>query len=194
MVAKGLINNHRRLIGILLTTVVMMFGFSFALVPLYNAFCKVTGLQGKYDSGRVKIDEFVTIDTSRTITVHFISQVVSDFAWDFYPTVRSVKVHPGELKRVTFEARNRAGRDTVGQAIPSIAPGLASLYFHKTECFCFNQQHLAKGEQAEMPLAFYLSRDMPEEIEELTLSYTLFDAADHPRAPIDISSTDMENL
>lgn len=175
---------HRRLLITLGTTAVLMFGFCFALVPLYNAFCKVTGLQGKYDSGRVRLDEFVTIDTSRTVTVHFVSQVASDFAWDFYPSVHSVRVHPGELKRVTFNAINRSGHKTLGQAIPSIAPGLASLYFRKTECFCFNQQPLAKGEQAEMPLVFYIARDLPADIEELTLSYSLFDASSHPRAPI----------
>ena len=168
--------SHRSLVIKCVIVVVGMFGFCFALVPIYDTFCKLTGLQGKYDTGRTRVPEFATYDMSRTVRVNFVSQVTSNFGWDFHPMVSSVIVHPGEMKRVSFFVKNQSGRDTVGQAIPSIAPGIASLYFKKTECFCFKQQYLQKGQEAEMPLVFFLDKQLPKEIEELTLSYTLFDA------------------
>lgn len=169
---------HRRLIVILISVVCGMIGFSFALVPLYNTFCNIAGIQVKVDNQRTRITGYETKDMDRLIKVEFVSHV-TNIPWDFKPNVNKVYVHPGELKRVTFYAENHASNSIIGQAIPSITPGPAALYFKKTECFCFNQQYLGKGESAEMPLVFYIDKNLPKEINELTLSYTLFDAKRH---------------
>lgn len=153
---------------------VLMFGFGFALVPLYDVFCAVTGLNGK--TGRV---EAATVnsrqeDLSRTISVKFLANSATGLAWKFEPIVKSMEVHPGKIYKAMYRASNRSNEDTVGQAIPSLAPSEASLYFNKTECFCFSQQKLKAHETRDMPLRFVINHDLPEDIVEVTLSYTFF--------------------
>lgn len=151
-----------------------MFAFGFAMVPLYDVFCEITGINGK-TAGRYESGSTEEVDRSRTVTVQFTSQNGPDMPWLFKPAVRSVKVHPGEPVTVNFIAENPTGNMMVGQAVPSLAPSEGTLYFHKTECFCFNQQKLEAGERVEMPLVFIVDRDLPETIRKLTLSYTLYD-------------------
>ena len=154
--------------------VLAMFGFGFALVPLYDVFCEVTGLNGK--TGRIAAGEAqgLQADTSREITVEFVASVNSDLPWEIRPLVRRVKVHPGEVTEVKYSARNTTGQTIVGQAVPSLAPGLASKYFNKTECFCFTQQTLAAGEYKEMPLRFIVDPELPANVNSVALSYTFF--------------------
>jgi cytochrome c oxidase assembly protein subunit 11 len=166
--------SNRRLLAILAAVPVLMFGFGFALVPLYNVFCEVTGLNGK--TGRLSEAQLTgEVDKDRWVTVEFVTHVNGALDWAFRPVVNKVKVHPGELTEALFVARNDARRSIVGQAIPSVTPAQGSLYFNKTECFCFTQQTLAPGEEREMPLRFVVDPRLPEGIEELTLSYTFFD-------------------
>ncbi|MDC1308192.1 cytochrome c oxidase assembly protein [Pseudomonadales bacterium] len=157
-----------------------MFGFGFALVPLYTVFCEITGLNGKtgeqYTQSTVE-----TIDKDRLITIQFLTNNNVDMAWDFRPQVRSMKVHPGELNTTNFYVRNPARTTMTAQAVPSVTPFMAATYLHKTECFCFEQQQLASGESLDMPLRFIIDRDVPAEIETLTLSYTLFDITEQPQ-------------
>lgn len=160
----------------LLLVVVAMFGFGFAMVPLYSVFCDITGLNGK-TGGRVAIAA-TEPDMNRTVTVQFIASVNQSMPWDFKPAVTSMKVHPGKMYRATFYARNRTDRPMVGQAIPSITPGIAAQHFKKTECFCFTEQRFVAGEGRDMPLLFMVDRELPEEIEELTLSYTFFEKSE----------------
>ncbi|MBW3166034.1 cytochrome c oxidase assembly protein [Ferrimonas balearica] len=167
---------NRRLITTLIGVVVGMFGFGFALVPLYDVFCEITGINGK-TSGEVAAQSR-TVDEQRVVTVEFIARVQGDMPWEFKPVVNRLKVHPGESRQVAFYARNLSGEATVGQAIPSVSPGLGALYFSKVECFCFNQQPLAAGEEAELGLLFYLDPELPPEIQTVTLSYTLYNITD----------------
>jgi len=151
-----------------------MFGFGFALVPLYEVFCELTGLNGKtgeqYTQTTVEV-----VDTDRLVTIQFLTNNNVDMPWEFRPEKRSIKVHPGELNTTSFYVRNPALTSITAQAVPSVTPFMAATYLHKTECFCFEQQELAAGESLDMPLRFIIDRDLPEEIETLTLSYTLFD-------------------
>lgn len=154
-----------------------MFGFGFALVPLYDVLCEKLGINGK-TSNTASSYQAITIDTSRIVTVEFISQVQTGMPWKFEPQTKRLEVHPGELIHTAFLARNVSDRATVGQAIPSISPGQGAAYFNKTECFCFNQQHLAASTSAELPLIFFVDPQLPESIHTLTLSYTLYDITD----------------
>ena len=121
---------NKKVIRNLLFAVVGMFGFGFALVPLYDVFCDITGLNGK--TGEQYVSETpVQIDTSREIKVDFLANLNAEMPWDFEPLTRSVRVHPGEASRIEYVVRNNTDRDIVGQAIPSVAPGLAAAYFRR---------------------------------------------------------------
>lgn len=155
--------------------VVGMFGFGFALVPIYDVFCEITGLNGK-TAGRATYDAaLVEVQQERLVTVQFTANNNAGMSWQFHPMVNQVQVHPGELTEVKFYARNPTGTTMIAQAVPSVAPFVAADYMHKTECFCFSQQTLAAGEAIEMPLLFYIDPAIPEDVSKLTLSYTLFD-------------------
>ena len=153
---------------------VVMFGFGFALVPLYDVFCDITGLNGK--TGRMEQEEALSqqVDEDRLVTVEFLATVHSDLPWEFKPMVRKIKVHPGEITEVNYYARNKTDNLVAGQAVPSVAPGLAAKYFNKTECFCFTRQTLAPGEAKEMPLRFIVDPALPENVRTVSLSYTFY--------------------
>ncbi|EKE77491.1 cytochrome c oxidase assembly protein [Gallaecimonas xiamenensis] len=164
---------NSRLVKKLLLGVALMFGFAFALVPLYDVFCQVTGINGK-TGGAVAAPSLDMEDDSRVITVEFVAYISGDLPWEFKPEVTRVEVHPGERKTVQFYAKNLANHEIVAQAIPSVAPGLGAKYFHKIECFCFNRQPLAAKQDTQMGLLFFLDPELPPEIQTLTLSYTLY--------------------
>ncbi|WP_166253028.1 cytochrome c oxidase assembly protein [Marinobacter salicampi] len=166
--------SNTRVVGWCLGGVVGMFAFGFALVPLYDVFCEITGINGK-TGGRYESTEVAVRDENRLVTVQFVAQNGPDMPWFFQPVTRSIKVHPGEPTTVQFRAENPTGQTMTAQAIPSLAPSEGALYFHKTECFCFNQQELKAGEGVDMPLVFIVDADLPAGIHKLTLSYTLYD-------------------
>ena len=152
-----------------------MFGFGFALVPLYDVFCEITGLNGK--TGRVEAAALDGAqDVSREITVEFITSVNGAYELEFVPEVTRMTVHPGGLYEATFVARNLTDRATVGQAVPSVAPITAASHFNKTECFCFTRQPFDAGESKRMPVRFVVDRELPPHVRTITLSYTFFDA------------------
>ncbi len=163
---------HKHLV-LLLVLCVGMFGFAFALVPLYDVFCELTGLNGK-TSDRAVYAKPVSPITDRQVTVQFLAHVGNGMPWEFRPTENKLRVRPGEMTTTMFYARNRANQAVTGQAVPSVTPGLAALHLHKTECFCFTQQSLEAGKEMEMPLTFYVDAELPAEINTLSLSYTLF--------------------
>ena len=132
---------NRKVITQLLLAVVVMFGFGFALVPLYDVFCSVTGLNGKTGS-QVKDFAGIQQDDTREIKVEFITSLNESMPWEFKALQDSVIIHPGQPVTVNFVARNKTGKDMIGQAIPSVSPGIAASYFQKTECFCFTEQLL----------------------------------------------------
>ncbi len=153
----------------------LMFGFGFALVPLYDVFCDITGLNGK--TGRVEaaeIDASSRVDESRTIEVRFITSTNSGLPWSFEAIDKKMEVHPGQVYEAMFRVRSASDKVTLGQAVPSVSPGLAAKYFNKTECFCFTQQELAARETRDMPVQFVIGTGISEDIEEVTLSYTFF--------------------
>lgn len=156
--------------------VVGMFGFGFAMVPLYDLLCSVTGLNGS-TTGRTQESAYLgsKIDFNRIITVQFDSTKNADLPWDFYPLIKSIQVHPGEIKEVTYFAKNNSDKAIVAQAIPGITPWQATSHFNKTECFCFTQQKLEPGESKEMPLRFVIDTNLPEDFNTITLSYTFMD-------------------
>jgi cytochrome c oxidase assembly protein subunit 11 len=167
---------HRRLALQLGVVALGAFGFGFALVPLYDVLCSITGYADK--DALVKATEAVanTPDESRTVTVDFIAMVPSVGSWEFRPEQRSMTVHPGKLYQANFYARNLTGRDTVAQAVPDVAPSKASAYFRKTECFCFTPQHFAVGEQRDMPVRFFIDPALPRHVDHITLGYTFYDS------------------
>ncbi|WP_133181672.1 cytochrome c oxidase assembly protein [Shewanella decolorationis] len=171
------IKSNRKLISLLVLGCLAMFGFGFALVPLYDVLCEELGINGK-TSNTASSYQAITVDKNRVVTVEFISQVQTGMPWKFEPQTKRLEVHPGELIHTAFLAQNVSNRATVGQAIPSISPGQGAAYFNKTECFCFNQQHLAAASRAELPLIFFVDPQLPESIHTLTLSYTLYDITD----------------
>ena len=175
---------QRRTTGLLLLLAAGMFGFAFALVPLYEVFCELTGINGK-TAGRVTesvqnllLDEKDNEAIDRAVTIQFFAQVGTGLPWEFRPMERQLRVQPGKSYTTRFHARNRASQAVTGQAIPSVSPGLAALHLHKTECFCFTQQRLEAGESVEMPVTFIVDRELPEEIQTFSLSYTFFRGAD----------------
>lgn len=166
--------DNSRVVKRLLLAVVCMFGFGFALVPLYDVFCDITGFNGR-TKNEAAAQSTVAVDTSRLITVQFLTRNNRGMPWEFRPEVKEVQVHPGETTVVNFIARNTTRANMVAQAIPSVAPGEAAPYLNKTECFCFNQQPLMAGKETVMPMQFYLDPDIPDTIHTFTLSYTLYD-------------------
>ncbi len=152
----------------------LMFGFGFALVPLYDVFCDLTGINGK--TGRVEAStiDANAVDTSRVIEVRFLANTNPGLPWSFEPLVKKMEVHPGKLYEAMYRVRSTAESATVGQAVPSVSPGLAAEHFNKTECFCFTQQELTGLEEREMPLRFIIDNAISENIEQITLSYTFF--------------------
>ncbi|HEY4749881.1 MAG TPA: cytochrome c oxidase assembly protein [Steroidobacteraceae bacterium] len=150
------------------------FGFGFALVPLYNVLCSVTGY-GDQSKLRQQVSTIEHPDVSRTVTVEFLADVASSGDWEFRPVVRTITVHPGQLYTAQFYAHNLTGRDTVAQAVPNIAPSEVAAYFHKTECFCFSPQHFNLNEGRNMPVRFIIDPALPSHIDLITLAYTFYD-------------------
>jgi cytochrome c oxidase assembly protein subunit 11 len=171
--AKGNAKSHNKTVKKLMLVVLAMFGFGFALVPLYDVFCDITGLNGKTKDSAVIYK--AGVDLSRTVTVQFITRNSQGMSWQFTPVINEMSVHPGEKKIVTFYAKNNTDHFMTGKAVPSVSPGMAANYFNKIECFCFTHQSLKAGEEVEMSLEFYVDVDLPKEMNTLTLSYTLYD-------------------
>ena len=159
----------------LLAVVAGMFGFGFALVPMYGAICQLTSLNGK-SAGLVNAAQVTEqADDSRTVKVQFLATVNGGRIWSFKPEQAQVEVHPGKLYTVYFDAQNQQDEAVIGQAVPSVAPWNAAGHLHKTECFCFNQQAFAPDEDKRMPVRFMLDRALPAGVDTVTLSYTFFD-------------------
>ncbi len=166
---------NRRTAVRLAVVVVAMFGFGYLLVPLYDVLCDITGLGGR-TGGQYSYDPAaVAPDRSRLVKVNFITNTNGGMPWDFWSESGGVRVHPGDLKEVKFYVTNTTDRRMVGQAVPSVVPPQAAQYFHKTECFCFNSQVLEPGETMEMPMRFIVDRELPRNVQSISLSYALFD-------------------
>ncbi|MES9817339.1 MAG: cytochrome c oxidase assembly protein [Candidatus Thiodiazotropha sp.] len=165
---------NRRTTLLLSGLVVAMFGFGFALVPLYNLFCQITGTQSLSQRSQIGLSTATSerVDQARWVTVKFDTTVNPNLPWEFVAETNKMRVHPGQTYEVNFHARNRSHSAVTGQAIPSVAPWQATPFFSKLECFCFNKQRLDGSEKTIMPLQFMVSTELPAEINSLTLSYS----------------------
>jgi cytochrome c oxidase assembly protein subunit 11 len=168
--------NSRRHVIALLALAAGMFGFAFALVPLYETFCELTGLNGR-TAVRARAAESAVPGMDREVTIQFLAQAANGMPWEFRPVDKELRVRLGALNATRFYVRNRAATAVTGQAVPSVAPGRAAPYLQKVECFCFSQQRLDAGEETEMPVRFYVATDLPQQVHTLTLSYTFFPVA-----------------
>lgn len=168
--------------------VLAMFGFGYALVPIYDVVCEALGINGKTRSTAALLPADGKVDTSRSVTVEFLGTVNGSVPWQFEPGVRKVTVHPGALTEVTFRARNMALAAYTAQAVPSVAPVEAARHFVKTECFCFVNQTLQAGQSIDMPVRFMVDPRLPPGVETITLSYTFFGVDDAPPSTAAIPS------
>ncbi|MGQ0443439.1 MAG: cytochrome c oxidase assembly protein [Methylophilaceae bacterium] len=165
---------NKRLAGKLSLIVVAGLLFGFALAPLYDVMCKAIGLNGRADTSASVVEKNLKVDKTRYVTVLFTGNTMPGLSWGFHPKENSMRVHPGEIMLTSYYAKNEGADSMIGVAVPSVSPELASLYFKKIECFCFNQQTLKSGESKEMPLRFYVSPDLPAEVNTVTLSYAFY--------------------
>ncbi|MFN9708367.1 MAG: cytochrome c oxidase assembly protein [Burkholderiales bacterium] len=185
----GLRRDNLRMVSKLLVVTGLMFGFGYALVPMYRAICTALGInvlalsdqKTGLSANSVSVRN-TQIDTSRTILVEFDANARG--VWDFKPAQRSLQVHPGEVATVMYEFRNLQSRVIAAQAIPSYAPHQASLHFNKLECFCFNEYVLQAGESKQWPVVFVIDPKLPKDVKTITLSYTFFEVGGKvPPAP-----------
>jgi cytochrome c oxidase assembly protein subunit 11 len=173
--------SHRRLVLKLSVVTLLAFGFGFALVPLYNVFCAVTGAGNRADLVKEStLPADGPVDETREVTVEFIASLPTVGSWEFRPEQKSIKVVPGKLYEAKFFAANETGRSTWAQAVPDIAPSTATPYFHKTECFCFTPQQFAIGEGKDMSVRFFVDPSLPKYVDRITLAYTFYDS----KAPV----------
>ena len=188
-------NNQRKHVIVLSVLAVGMLGFAYALVPLYDVFCELTGINGK-TAGRAAdpntVAEVLLTPSDREVTIQFLAQVGNGMPWEFRPTEHRLQVRLGEINTTNYYARNRAAQAVTGQAVPSVTPGSAAKHLHKVECFCFRQQRLEGGEDLKMPVQFYIDDDLPAEVHTLSLSYTIFKVPE--RDPETLSSVQEASL
>ena len=162
----------------LVVVAISMFAFVFVvMVPLYNVLCDALGINGKTNAEAYTAVP-AAVDTSREVTIQFVATNNDGMPWEFGPSKTVMRVNPGAVNDTVFYASNPLPGAMVAQAIPSVSPSRAAEYFHKTECFCFNQQPLEGNSKAEMPLQFIVDQDLPRDIKTITLSYTIFDVTD----------------
>lgn len=166
---------HRNLVLKLLLFVAGSFAFGFALVPLYDVLCSITGLGNQKSLLRAAELRAGTDAQSRWVTIDFLTNLPTVGNWEFRPVVQSIRVHPGQLYEADFLAHNLTGHATVAQAVPDIVPSKAAAWFHKTECFCFSPQSFQRDEQRVMPVRFFVDPALPDYVDHLTLAYTFYD-------------------
>ena len=162
----------------LIIIALIMFGFGYALVPLYEVFCRVTGFGGKTDIiQEAAANNAQLID--RDVEVTFTSHSHTSLPWEFKPITKGLNVKVGEIQDAVFYVKNYSNRAITGMATFNVTPARAGFHFKKTECFCFTKQVLQPGEEQEMAVRFLLDKDLPDDVHELTLSYTFFDNEKH---------------
>jgi cytochrome c oxidase assembly protein subunit 11 len=185
-----LLADNQRMLAKLMVVALLMFGFGYALVPMYRAICEALGVNvlSLAEQRRVAADgkdvavRNTQVDLSRTITVEFDANARGP--WDFKPAVAALQVHPGEVATVMYEFRNKQNRTMAAQAIPSYAPKQAMAHFNKLECFCFNEYTLQPGESKQWPVVFVIDPKLPKDVTTITLSYTFFEVGGKiPPAP-----------
>jgi cytochrome c oxidase assembly protein subunit 11 len=171
--AQRTLDNNRMLTRLSIVAVAM-FGFGFALVPFYDHICRALGVNSMVEKSELPAN--TQVDLTRTVTIELDANA-HGMPWRFQPTVRHLKVHPGELVHVEYVVANVRDTPVTGQAVVSYGPTLAGGFVRKLDCFCFTQQTLAAGETRRMPVSFVLDAGLPADINTFTLSYTFFEVA-----------------
>ena len=174
----------------LVMAVPLMFAFGFALVHLYDVFCEVTGINGKVFQSEYS-EELVT-DDGRTIAIQFISTNNENMPWTFRPSEQVMKIKTGKYHAATFYVKNTTNKKMTAQAVPSVAPSNAAAHLKKLECFCFEQQELLPGEETLLPVKLLVSNELPSNIKNIILSYTIFDITDYDEEAIAHNQMAME--
>jgi cytochrome c oxidase assembly protein subunit 11 len=172
---------NRKLAMQLALVAVLFTGFGFALVPLYDVICRMTGLNGKTNEVAFVPVRNTQVDLTRQVNVQFLSHTMPGVGLRFAAESFSMQTHPGEITHTNYVVTNDSGRTFVGQAVPSITPAVAAPYFKKIECFCFSQQTFKPGETRTLPVVFVIDPEMSRDLGTVTLSYTFFEA---PKAPV----------
>lgn len=165
---------------------IAMFGFGYVLVPLYDVFCDLTGLRFTDDEAQM-VNQEIKEDTTRLVKVEFDASLNERMPWEVRPEFSHIEVHPGRVYTTHYIAKNRTPGSMVGQAVPSITPYVANKHLIKTECFCFENQHIEAGQEVTMPLSFMVNPKLPKEVEVVTLSYTFFDITQNAKAESPVS-------
>ena len=173
---------NRRLTIRLLVVTAAMFGFGYALVPLYDIVCDITGIGGRTGVVSEAKAEAGGVDSSRVVRVQFVASVSSALRWKFDGPGQPLEAHPGQVYEASFSASNLSNRPVVAQAVPSVSPVGAAAHFDKIECFCFTRQRLEPGETRDMPVRFVVGEEIPRRIGTLTLAYTFFEAEPAPQS------------
>lgn len=166
--------SHKALMRKLIFICCAMFAFGFALVPLYDVFCEITGINGK--TANTAATASSRVDETREIRVEFLANRDPGMPWEFAPEINQIHLHPGQVKVMNFYAENTTGKAMVGRAVPSVSPGEAARYFKKIECFCFTEQPLSAHERKAMPVQFYIDPELPRHFTTITLSYRLYES------------------
>ncbi|MCF6252154.1 MAG: cytochrome c oxidase assembly protein [Methylococcaceae bacterium] len=165
---------NTKLVRKLVFIVLGMFGFGYALVPIYDVFCDITGINGKTDTEAVT-DVKYEVDLGREMTIEFITSLNEAAPMVFRTKTKKMKIHPGQYYTVNFYAENKTDKKMVARAIPSVTPGPAAEYLKKTECFCFSEQTFEPKEGKTMPVRFVIDPEIPSRYKTITLAYTFFD-------------------
>lgn len=160
---------------------IAMFLFSFALIPLYNVICDVTGLNGNTSNLKEKANTFseaTIMESNDKLNIQFISHETIKNKLAFKPKEFEMTIVPGKIYSTMYVATNKSDSKIIGQAVPSVSPNEAAKYLKKLECFCFEQQTFKPGEVVELPLYFAIDEKMPKRIKTVTLSYSFFETVD----------------
>lgn len=173
--SQELDRKNSKLVTRLAIIAVLMFGFGYALVPLYNVLCELTGQNIKVEQSDASRVADYQVDQNREVTVEFLTTLNEKTPLEFKAETRTMKVHPGQFYTVNFYAKNLLNRQIKAQAIPSISPGLAETFFKKVQCFCFETQTFSAKEERTMPVRFVVDPKLPEQYKVITLAYTFFD-------------------
>lgn len=171
MSTESLRAENRLILRKLVVVALAMFGFGFALVPIYKKICETAGIYDLQSADEVRNTQ---VDASRTLTIEFDANT-RNLPWEFRPLRKSIQVHPGQMVQVVYEVRNTTSTPVVGQAIPSYGPQAAGQYVKKIECFCFRKQALQPNETRQMPVQFVVDPQLPRDVSTITLSYTFFE-------------------
>jgi cytochrome c oxidase assembly protein subunit 11 len=177
MTDGALLKSSNRRLGLKLMLVSVFFaGFGFAMVPMYDVICRLTGINGRTNAQAVQKAENTQVDLTRWVNVEFLSHTMPGVDLEFKAEQFTMKIHPGDIIHASYTVKNNSSETFVGQAVPSVTPAVAAPYFQKIECFCFSQQTLKPGEVRTMPVVFFVNPEMGRDLGTVTLSYTFFEA------------------